>query len=486
MLINIKNISRHTRYLYCLVGIMFVLGAYPVEAAPQQGSARRQAAKAVEKLSPSEQVAVAYADSLRGYKLRVDSLMALRDSLNALNDSLLAVNDSLNALHDGLQGDGELTAYDAEGSSYRLFSPLNFYHGMAQRRITMEEDNGVNGRDSLVDLTLAHVYLNRPDLVRYTDTRLKQTRDAGQIEDDGVPGVRYVDLKSQVEPLEKEVETPQTVVDDEIELFVAKPNFWTFTGDYNVQFMQNYVSDNWYKGGSNYYSVLGTATLQYNYNNKQKVKWDNKLEMKFGLQNNESDTVNNVKSTEDLLRLTSSLGIQAHKQWYYSGQVIVSTQFAQGRVNNDRTAYSDFMSPFTLNVSIGMDYTVATKNNKLTGKVHLAPFAYNMKYVDRLALSTNFGLEEGHHTLHDYGSQMLTELAWAPISNFKWSTRLYAYTTYENFLLEWENTLTFKFSQYISANVFLYPRFDDSASRDEGSSYWQFKEYVSFGFTYSM
>ncbi len=54
-------------------------------------------------------------------------------------------------------------------------------------------------------------------------------------------------------------------------------------GDYYLQFLQNYVSDNWYKGGESNYSMLGSVTMQANYNNKQKVKWENKLEMRLGL-----------------------------------------------------------------------------------------------------------------------------------------------------------------------------------------------------------
>lgn len=35
----------------------------------------------------------------------------------------------------------------------------------------------------------------------------------------------------------------------EQDLSVAKPNFWKIAGNADVQFSQNYVSDNWYNGG---------------------------------------------------------------------------------------------------------------------------------------------------------------------------------------------------------------------------------------------
>ena len=47
--------------------------------------------------------------------------------------------------------------------------------------------------------------------------------------------------------------------------------------------------------------------MQANYNNKQKVKWENRLELKYGLQSSRSDSLHSFKSTEDLIRLTSNL-----------------------------------------------------------------------------------------------------------------------------------------------------------------------------------
>ena len=34
--------------------------------------------------------------------------------------------------------------------------------------------------------------------------------------------------------------------------------------------------------------------------------------------------------------------------------------------------------------------------------------------------------------------------------------------------------------------LYIYPRFDDSKKRDKDYGYFQLKEYISFGFAYSM
>ena len=105
--------------------------------------------------------------------------------------------------------------------------------------------------------------------------------------------------------------------------------------------------------------------------------------------------------------------------------------------------------------------------------------------MERKQLATRYGIDEGKHTLNDYGSEFTADITWQLLDNLKWKTRLYGYTTYERSELEWENTFTFSFNRYISSNLFVYPRFDDGTKRDAHHGYWQFKEYASLGFSYS-
>jgi hypothetical protein len=128
---------------------------------------------------------------------------------------------------------------------------------------------------------------------------------------------------------------------------------------------------------------------------------------------------------------------------------------------------------------------------KLTGTIHLAPFAYNFKYVDRNwfgdqeNFTTRYGLELHKHTLHDFGSQFTVDLKWAISDNITYQTRMYGFTTYKRVEWEWENTFTFNFNKYISTKLFIYPRFDDSTVRDEDHGYFQFKEYFTLGLAYN-
>ncbi|MDD7098005.1 MAG: DUF3078 domain-containing protein, partial [Prevotella sp.] len=233
------------------------------------------------------------------------------------------------------------------------------------------------------------------------------------------------------------------------------------------------------------YSMVGSIVLQANYNNKRKLKFENKLELKLGFQTSRGDTVHKFKTNNDLIRYTGKLGIQARDKWYYTLQLLAYTQFTQGLKSNDKNVYSDFMSPFNLNLGLGMDYAVQTKNNKLKGNVNLSFLSFNFRYVDRDNLTGKYGIIGNHNTLEDFGSQLTVDITWQVAQQVKWRTRLYGYTTYHRAEVEWENTINLAVSKFISANIFLYPRFDDNREKDRKLGYFQFKEYCSLGFSYS-
>ena len=365
-----------------------------------------------------------------------------------------------------------------DGRYFRLFAPTTFYHNIANKSLSIEPDQaGDDPVAEAIDAALLHIYLNRPDLVNTTETELQET---GNVRADvNQP------IKNQVKLVEK-VESPVIDMPDDVptEIMIQKPKFWTKKGDGYLQFMQNFVSDNWYKGGESNYSMVGALTLEANYDNRNKWKWDNKLEMKLGFMHTRTDSVHKFKSNEDLIRYTSKVGLEAAKNWYYTLQLLAYTQFTRGLKANDLNTYSDFMSPFNLNLGLGMDYKVATKDKRLTGTVNLSPLAVNYRYVDRLDLATSYGLDEGKHSLVDFGSQVTADVTWKINDVVSWKSRLYAFTSYKRAEIEWENTFTLRVSKYISANLFLFPRFDDSGVKDDDLGYLQFKEYSSIGFTY--
>ena len=367
-----------------------------------------------------------------------------------------------------------------DGRYYRLFAPLTFYHNVADKTLALNSESA--GKDNVsdaIDAALLNVYLKRPDLVQTTESELAET---GSVRED-----IYQPMENQVAFVEK-VETPQLVdapQDIPDTVMVQVPKFWTYKGDGFLQFMQNYVSGNWYKGGESNYSMVGALTLEANYDNKNKWKWDNKLELKLGFLRSRTDTLHKVKSNEDLIRFTSKVGLQATKHWYYTLQLQAYTQFSKGYKSNDPKVYSDWFSPFNLNLGLGMDYKVETENKRLTGTVNLSPIAVNYRYVGRLDLGPSYGLDPGKHSMVEFGPNMTADLVWKFNDVVTWKTRFYAFTSFKRAEIEWENTFELRVSKYITANLFLFPRFDDASIYDDDLGFWQFKEYSSLGFAYT-
>jgi len=366
------------------------------------------------------------------------------------------------------------------GQYYRLFAPLTFYHAVADNQLSIASQNP-DEVSAAIDQALMHVYLNRPDLVQVTQ---KEQEEAGSLRMDII---EQTVVQQDVEMTAQDMPMPTIANDEPVEVVIEKPNFWKYKGDGYLQFMQNYVSDNWYKGGENNYAAVGSLTLEANYDNKSKFKWENKLEMKLGFQTSPSDTVHRFKTNEDLIRYTGKVGLQAANRWYYTMQLLAYTQFTQGHKANNEKTFSDFMSPFNLSVGLGMDYKVEWMKKKLTGTINMSPLAVNYRYVDRADLAASFGVETDKHThsLTDFGSQLTASLTWVMNDIVTWKTRLYGFTSYKRAEIEWENTFTLKVSKYISANLFLFPRFDDANKYDDNLGYWQFKEYSSLGFSYT-
>ena len=391
----------------------------------------------------------------------------------ALDVVLNAYMDSLTLTENKIFSQANRQGANYKGNVFRsaqLFLPVTYYRNIVDNAFSLKENDAYNKQ-------LLDIYLYSPSLVSTTadELRGKQTTTV-EVE---TPIQREVEIVDKVAP------SPVESTFSPVEVLIKKPDFWTYKGDYSLQLLQNYVSGNWYKGGESNYSVLSSAIFEANYNNKQKVKWDNRLELKFGIQSTKSDTLHSFKTTEDLIRLTSKFGLQASKKWYYSVQFVGNTQFTHSYRSNDPLLYSDFLAPLNINVSLGMDYTIDWLEHKLKGNVHLAPLAYNTKYTRIKSLADRLGIKKDRHARHDFGSELSVEFVWQLIEALSWKTRLYSYTTYKRTEVEWENTIRLQFNRFIGAQLFIYPRFDDGVTHDGRYGYLQMREFASIGFQYS-
>lgn len=376
---------------------------------------------------------------------------------------------------------------------FPLFAPPVFYTSAIDSLLRPgrpdSHDGVISGRaldlNSKVNMWLAYAYLTHPQ---------QTTGVASDEEDEAIYDSVAIGEADEIKAdMNLSDVVPAKVMAEGVELDWAsrgmklriwKPDFWTLkVTDFSLQFMQSYISSNWHKGGESSNTLQASLTAEANYNNKQRLTFDNKLEMKLGFQRSRGDDLHRFKTNSDQLRLTNKLGVRATTRWYYTFLLQSWTQFHPSYKSNDPKVYSDFMSPFESVFSIGMGYKLSLSKFNLSAT--LAPLACDFKYVDRLALSTSFGLKEGRHSKFEYGSNVTVNYTWNVFKNVSWTGRFYWYTDYSRTLMEWENTVNFTINRFLSAKAYLYPRFDDSVSPNADGSYFQFLEQLSLGLSVS-
>ncbi|MCE2615562.1 MAG: DUF3078 domain-containing protein [Phocaeicola sp.] len=330
--------------------------------------------------------------------------------------------------------------------------------------------------DKWVNKILLTYYLEQPNNVLGNEAYLADAKPLGATH--VVTAPREEAVTDYVEPA-KEV----TNVTSDEGLVVLRPNFWTKKGNGYTQLSQHYISDNWYKGGESTVSLLSGIVLEANYNDRQKVQWDNKFEAKLGFITAPSDTVHSYKTNQDLLRITSKLGVQAWKHWYYTLAAEVKSQFFASYSTNTDNMISNFLSPLELDITLGMDYKRQEKNYTLS--VLTSPLAYTFIYInnDHINDVTKFNVETGHITAHMFGSKITGNLTWNISKNITWTSVLEYFTTYKKIIANWENTFDFKVNKYLSTKLFINPRYDDGVTKNH--SYFQLTELLSFGLNYT-
>lgn len=270
------------------------------------------------------------------------------------------------------------------------------------------------------------------------------------------------------------------------DLLVIKPNFWLLTGNGYLQFSQNYISDNWYNGGESTKSFLAGLTFQANYDDRQKIQFENKLEWKLGFSGAPNDTLRSYQPNNDMLRISSKFGFKAFNNWFYTLSAEFKTQLFSTYETNTENMISGFFTPAELNIGLGMDYKYI-KDEICNLSVLINPLNYTLYSIakeDKVD-PTKFNIKEGHRRESVWGSRLETTLKWQVFSMLLWESRLSYTTNYEKVLAEWENTFTFAINQYLSTKLFVHARFDDGVPRKEDYSYWQLQELLSFGLNYT-
>lgn len=378
---------------------------------------------------------------------------------------------------------------------FRLFAPLTLYKSPVTQAMSIEKYPTMTLEDSLrlvamtsgkdmrllneLDRVLLSTYLTSPALVELTESELKASLNVSdEVIKKSAENVKLNVAPTMANPIVDV--TPQTAA----EVLVQKPNFWVTKGNFSTQLTESYFSPNWYQGGTNNLNVLSMLTLEANYNNKSKIQWDNKLDARLGFYQNQDE---DIQSNQDLLRLTSKLNLKAIRNWNYAIEAQGNTQMLNhfDETVDPKVLKSKFLAPADVSLTVGMDFKKSFEKGSIS--IYPGPLSYKLTYVSDLDLAAAYGIEEaGKKARHDLGSKLEVNFDYQITNNISYKTRFYYFTgRYEYVQMDWENTINFQVSKYLSTKLFFHTRYDDLVQPYEGWKYIQFKQYLMLGLNYA-
>jgi hypothetical protein len=340
--------------------------------------------------------------------------------------------------------------------------------------------DGAVARDSRFRLMQQQWMLKHPELVPYnTATMAEPPREFIMSVDPATAQITVQEFDTSASTLKNA---------NQIEANISRIN-WLHTFDGTVQFSQAYLSPNWYQGGNSNLNAI--ANILYNVKLNPAFHPNLIFEMtasyKLGANNAPDDSVHQYNISEDLFQVNANFGVRAAKRWFYSVTGQFKTQLLNNYKKNSNDLAAAFLSPAELNLGLGMTYTYENARKTVDFKASIAPGSYNLKTCTNPNIDpTQFGIDAGKTSVSQYGSSAELTLRWKMAWNIEYFSRLFLFTNYSYMQGDWENTVTFNISRFLSTKIYAHLRYDSSTPRTEGTRWhqWQLKEILSIGFAY--
>ena len=256
---------------------------------------------------------------------------------------------------------------------------------------------------------------------------------------------------------------------------------WRKEATLMLQVTQNYVTPNWYQGGSSSFAGLLIAKGQIGYYT-ERFTWENTGEWRAGASTVSADSLHKVNTTDDLLRLYSKANLRIAPKIFTSVSAEIETRFLPTFKSNSMELKSGPFSPFRFNAALGLDFKPVANLS-----ISVSPLSYKVIHIMDTARvkGTDYGLEIGQRTQHNVGSSVRIEYLWKPVREVALETKFYAYTNYRHVELDLEVNCDFIINRWLSARLTLHPRYDTSVIM-EGDTHAkiQFRELLSLGFAH--
>ena len=330
----------------------------------------------------------------------------------------------------------------------------------------------------------AYIRQNNPELYKFHSSALPEFTDIN---------VRHIN--SQISDNLK-LKVDSKLDRSTIDIDMPKAPFWKHGAQFQLQATQNYISKNWYNGGTSTLNGLANINAYINYNNSKNIQWDNKLEWRLGLNSAGSDTLRKVRVNEDFLKVNSKLGIKAFGTFFYTAEAEFSTPFFNMFNENSYERTASTFSPIRLYLSAGLDYKYKDKLS-----VFVSPLSYKFVYVmdttvhegvdPANSIARKVGIKQGKKDLNQLGGLVRINFKHKFSDQINIETKFSFYTNYVGDIkgveLDWEIIGNFLINRFLSAKVTLHPRYDNTIETTDGTKpKIQFYELISLGFNYQI
>ena len=256
---------------------------------------------------------------------------------------------------------------------------------------------------------------------------------------------------------------------------------WRREATVMLQITQNYVTDNWYQGGSSSFAGLSNIKGQIGYFS-DRFTWENTGEWRAGCSTISADSLHKVNTTDDLLRLYSKANLRIVPKLFGSVSAEIETRLLPTYKSNSMELKSGPFSPFRFNAALGLDYKPVKGLS-----ISFSPLSYKVIHImDTVRVRVqDYGLDAGQRTQHNIGSSVRLEYTWKPVREFALETRFYCYTNYRYVELDLEVNCDFIINRWLSARLTLHPRYDTSVIMEgDTNAKIQFRELLSVGFAH--
>ena len=181
-----------------------------------------------------------------------------------------------------------------------------------------------------------NIEANHPEYFRYSMRDLPQDKVVAKV-------IRKPTYQPDLIKVESEADFSD--VDAPVK-FIPERRYWTSHFESSLQLAQNYISPNWHKGGVSTLNLTNRELFTYNYN-KEKIKFDNSLEIKNNLYTAPKDTLRDYKVGDDVFRIYSNFGYKAFNKWYYTLDLDFKTQLFSSYAENQNVKLAGLLSPFS-------------------------------------------------------------------------------------------------------------------------------------------